>query len=208
MADKRSFYSRATVAEPVIDTEPQLPKLAASEQTAESFLAPHIRSAREELESYFEKSKQLYISQSDKYYSTEREVTSTLSSLHDKRETLFPNGLYVLTGFLFGSVVARKRGLFVKTISPVAFGLTSFKIFLPNTFDLTFGFVHQKERENLPDVYNKQVEIINKAEELMNKSSQLAQEQEKSFWSYFQNGKKFVADWTGLNVDQVVSGKK
>lgn len=207
---KRSFYNEETQVAAAVGTptEPQVPKLVQEEQTAESFLESKLKVAREELLKYFDLSKQVYIDKSKEYFDTERKVMSTISSLHNKREELFPNALYVLTGGLFGSVLARKRNIFVKLISPLACGLISFRIFFPHTFDNTFGYLNEAEKESLPDVYTKQTELINKAEDLVKKTSESSEAGVKEISSFFGRAKSTIAEYTGLNVDQIISEKK
>lgn len=207
---KRSFYGSDTQITPApgTPTEPQLPKFVQEEMTAESFLESKIKIAREELFKYLEMSKQVYIDKSEDYFKTEREVTSTVSSLHDKRELLFPNALYVLTGGLFGSVLARKRNILFKFLFPAACGVISMKIFFPLTFENVFGFLDNAQKKNMPDVYAKQTELINKAEDMVKKTSESADMGSKEISGFFQNAKKSFGDYTGLNVDQTVSEKK
>ena len=207
---KRSFYSEESDVTPEVGkpTQPKLPKLVEEETSIESFLESKIKVAREELFNYFEKSKNVYIDKSDQYFQTERAVFSTMSSLHDRREEFFPNALYVLTGGLFGSVLARKRNLFVRFLSPVAFGLISFRFFFPSTFANVFGYLDAAERKNLPDVHNKQVELINRAEDLVKKTSESADTSTKEISSFFEKAKKTFGDYTGLNVDQTIIDKK
>ena len=207
---KRTFYNddtdiNAAVGKP---TEPQVPKLLQEEQSVESFLESKIKVAREELYKYLELSKNVYIDKSEQYFDTEREIFSTVSSLHDRREEFFPNALYVLTGGLFGSVLARKRNILLRFISPVVCGLVSFKIFFPKTFGNVFGYLDAAEKKNLPDVYSTQTELINKAEELVKQTSQTAESSSKEVSSFFDRARKTIGEYTGLNVDQVVSEKR
>lgn len=206
----RKFYNdesevNAAVGEP---KEQQLPKLVKDELSAESFLESKIRIAREELLKYLEASKKTYIDKSNEYFHTEREVLSTVSSLHDKREQLFPDALYVLTGGLLGSVFARKRNLLVRILAPFACGLISFRIFFPSTSKNVFGFVDNVEKTNFSSVYEKQTELINKTEDLIKKATELPEDGSKEVTSLFEKAKKLIGDYTGLNVDQSITEKK
>lgn len=206
----RKFYNdesevKAAVGEP---TEPKLPKLVKDELTVESFFESKIKLAREELLKYLEASKKVYIDKSNEYYRNEREVLSTVSSLHDKREQLFPDALYVLTGGLLGSVLARRRNVVVKILAPIACGLISFKFFFPNTSKNVFGYLENAEKANLPSVYEKQTELINKTEELVKKTSELPEEGSKEISGLFERTKKLIGEYTGLNVDQTITEKK
>lgn len=207
---KRSFYNEESQIQPApgTPTEPKVPKLIQDELTVESFLESKISVAREQLFKYLELSKQVYIDKSEGYFQSEREVFSTVCSLHDKREQLFPDTLYVIAGGLFGSVFARKKNFVVKAIAPIVCGLISFRIFFPNTYSNVFGFLDKAEKEKLPDVYTRQTEFINKAEELVKKSAETADESSKQISGFFDNLKKTVGEYTGLNVDQTITSKK
>lgn len=207
---KRDFYVNESDVPPEVGspTEPQLPGLVKEEMSAESFFEQKIKLAREQLQTVLEKSKQVYIEQSDKYFKSEREVSSTISGLHDKTEELFPNALYVITGGLFGSIIARKKNFLFRIISPTVFGLASFNYFFPSTFNNVFGFLDNAEKTSLPDVYAKQTEIINQAEELVKKTQETAENSTKEVTGYFSKMKKSIGYWTGMNVDQTVSDKK
>lgn len=208
--NKRSFYTRDTEVTPATGTptEPQVPKLVQDEQCVESLLESKLKIAREELFKYLDLSKQIYIDKSKEYYDVEREVLSTASSLHDRREEFFPNALYVLTGALFGSVLTRRRNILLKLITPVACGLISFKLFFPITYDNVFGYLDNAEKEKLPDFYSKQTELINQAEDLVKKTAETTDNGSKEISSWFETAKKTIGEYTGLNVDQTVSEKK
>lgn len=207
---KRTFYSdkQEEVAVATATPEPQVPKLVQEEISVESFFASKIRAAREELFKYLELSKNVYIEKSENYYATEREVLSTVSSLHDRREELFPNALYVITGGLFGSVLTRKRNILLRLVSPLVCGVISFRIFFPKTYNNLFGFLDSAEKKNLPEVYSKQTELINKVEELVKKTAESTDQSSREVSSALEKVKKTVGEYTGLNVDQVVTEKK
>lgn len=208
MAQERTFYTSATAqANPPVDTE-HLPKIVEKENAAESVLEGGIKSARLQLIKYLEASKDAYITHSQRYFETEREINSTISSLHDRREELFPNAIYILTGGILGSIITRRSNILFRLVSPIALGAISFKYFMPLTFERTFNFASDVEKNNLPSVYQKQTELINKADELVKQTNELAETQQKSVNSFFESTKKFIGDWTGLKVDQSVTEKK
>lgn len=203
----RTFY---TPEKPQADTqaEPQLPKIQSVEQGVESALQSSIHAARTQLQVYLDKSKEAYITQSQKYFEAEREVNKTIANLHDRREDLLPNAIYIITGSLLGSIVTRRSNVFLKVAAPVAFGVASFKYFMPLTFDRTFSFASDIQKEQLPTVYQKQNELINKADELVKQTTELAESQQNSVHSFLNSTKRTIAEWTGLNIDQVVTEKK
>ena len=208
---KRTFYNDEPQQVSVSETtpsEPQLSKFVKEEQSIESLLEPRIKSAREELYKYFELSKKYYIEKSEQYFKAEREVFSTASSLHDRREELFPDALYVITGGLFGSVLARKKNILIRVLAPVATGLLSFKLFFPKTFNNVFGFLENVEKEKLPAVHTKQVEFAEKSEELVKSTSSTIVESSKEVEGFLAKVKRSIGEYTGLNVDQIITEKK
>lgn len=208
MAPERTFYTSPVGPRDVAGDGEHVPKLVQQETAAESVLEGGIKAARLELIKYLEASKEVYITQSQKYFEAEREINSTLSSLHDRREALLPNGLYVLTGGILGSIVTRRSNIVARLVSPLVFGLASFKYFMPLTFERTFNFASEVEKSKLPSVYETQTALINKADDLVKHTSELAESQQKSASSFFESAKTFIGDWTGLNVDQSVTEKK
>ncbi|ODV85681.1 hypothetical protein CANARDRAFT_7059 [[Candida] arabinofermentans NRRL YB-2248] len=212
---KRNFYEDVT-SKPAVPGVPsktleelELEKLQKTDlkNSTTDLLAENIKVARLQLIEYLNLAKSKYIEQSDSYYKTERQVTDTLSSLHDKREELFPNSLYILTGFMSGMVISRRRNILMKATAPIACGLLAFKIFLPSTFSNTFDFLKKLEKKNLPGLHSKQEELINKTETLIKETESMSKETEVVVSDYYEKAKRLVGDYTGLNVDQHVSNK-
>lgn len=89
---------------------------------------------------------------SQRYYAAEESVLSTMTSLHDKREDLVPGAIYVVVGWLAGSVVARRRGPLARGTLPLVGATVAFRYFLPNTFSNTTLFVWRWEQQAVPQV--------------------------------------------------------
>ena len=87
------------------------------------------KSAREYTESTFDNLSNWANSKYATYNETERQVTNTVSGLHNKTEDLLPNSLYILVAVLTGTIAARTRGVIAKAVFPTVFGLASFKYF-------------------------------------------------------------------------------
>lgn len=208
MAQDRTFYTEQIPQSSSPIAADHIAKIQEKELAAESVLEGGIKSARLQLIKYLEVSKDVYITQSQRYFETEREINSTISSLHDRREDLLPNAIYVLTGGILGSVVTRRSNILLRLVSPLVFGVVSFKYFMPLTFERTFTFASDIEKSKLPNVYQTQTDMINKADDLVKQTSELAEAQQKSVNSFFNSAKKFIGDWSGLKVDQIVTEKK
>lgn len=77
----------------------------------------------------------------------ERSFTQTLASLApppESKEKVTPGGLYVLVAAMAGSIVSRNRGVFLRTLTPVAVGISAAQIVLPitsrNVGDLVWSY--------------------------------------------------------------------
>ncbi|GME85749.1 unnamed protein product [Ambrosiozyma monospora] len=209
---KRNFYQDNTQdsvpGEPTKVEELQLPKLIKQEKETTSFLQEKVKGARIQLSHYLEESKKLYLNGSNKYFEAERKVTGTLSSLHDKREELFPNSLYVLTGLLSGLVLSRRKNILARVTFPLFTGLIAFKVFLPSTFANTFSWLDGVEQAKLPSVYSTQTALIKGTESLVKETENLTAANAKKVNEYYESAKLTVNEYTGLNVDQEISNKK
>lgn len=137
----------------------------------------------------------------------ERKLTGTMSSLHDRREDLLPNSIYVVIAALSGNIMARQRGIVAKATLPVVMGLASFKYFLPETFGNTMGFLWKMEQKSLPELADTQVKALEKASSLVSQVEQTATSSQESVSSGVETLRKKIVTYTGLNLDEEVSKK-
>lgn len=209
---KRDFYADNTAD--ITPGKPQeegseLAKLLAERANKpDNALEKELKKARLALDEYRAQVKQWYVKTSEDYFRKERQFTDTLSSLHDKREPLWPNTLYILTGGFSGVILARKSNVFVRATVPFIFGLTAFKLFMPSTFDRTSAYLSGLEKAKLPDVYDKQQELYKKTGELVKQTGVFKSENEKKANEYYDKTRKRFADMTGLKVDEPITDKK
>lgn len=141
------------------------------------------------------------------YNEKERQVTSTVSGLHNKTEDLLPNGIYILIAALSGNIMARQRGIVSKATFPVILGVASFKYFLPQTFSNTTGFIWSLEEKYIPEVAHSQQVSIEKADEFVNQIEKASESSQKSLQGRVQSLRQKIADVTGLNIDGDVTKK-
>lgn len=172
-----------------------------------SGLESFFKTIRETAYGWYQSSEGVIDDQLNSYYSTERNVTNTVSSWHDKSEELLPNSIYILIATLTGNIAARQRGPLAKLTFPVIFGLASFKYFLPNTFSNTTGWLWQLEKAKLPEIAEQQELVLAKADATISKIEKSAESSNKYVQSKVQSLRKSVADITGLNIDEEVSKK-
>ncbi|ODV95290.1 hypothetical protein PACTADRAFT_50036 [Pachysolen tannophilus NRRL Y-2460] len=172
-----------------------------------SVLENFFKSVRQESLNYYQNVENKFNELTDKYYTKEREVTSTISSLHDRREDLFPNSIYIVVGTLAGTIVARRRNILIRALSPLVFGLFSFAIFLPQTFENSKKLVWKLEQKNLPEFASRQKLAAEKVDSLVNDVEKTAGEGKRKIDSTIKDTRKLIADVTGLNIDQEVTKK-
>ena len=209
---KRNFYGDNTgdiaPGNPLKESS-ALEKLVESKiAPKESFIEKGTKVTRIYLQKGFSALRRSYVEQTDQYFRKERQTMRTISSLHDKREQLWPNTLYILTGFLTGVVFTRRSSFILKGISPVVCGITAYAIFMPSTFKRSSRYILGLEKNKLPGVYDKQAELASTTEELIQQSRKLKEENIKLVNSYYDRTRKSIGDAAGLSVDVPISDKK
>lgn len=142
-----------------------------------------------------------------KVYQAERKVTGTVSALHDRREDLLPNSIFIVIAALSGNIMARQRGIVAKATLPVVMGLASFKYFLPETFENTRGLLWKMEQKALPELAGTQVAALEKAGSLVSQVEQTAASSQESVSGSVETLRKKIVTFTGLNLDEEVSKK-
>ncbi|KAG7705967.1 hypothetical protein KL950_003543 [Ogataea haglerorum] len=209
---KRKFYEAATENTipglPLEPLKPETSKVGQNRDSKVEFLEENIKRARLQLIQYLGLAKDKYIQQSEQYYKVERQVTDTLSSLHDKREELFPNSLYVLTGFLTGVVFTRRSNILVRSTVPLLCGVAAFRFFLPSTFSNVICWFDNYERKHQPELWSSQKDLFNKASKMIDQADKLATETVSVMGKYLDETKRMVGTYAGLNVEQKVTEKK
>ncbi len=94
------------------------------------------------------------------YTSVGNKVIKTIADLKHQEESLLPSSIYVLTSTLTGSILTRNKGIALRFISPLFFGVSSFKYLLPKTSTNIESFIWKAEKEYLaPEVTETQTSI-------------------------------------------------
>ncbi|KAJ5125973.1 hypothetical protein N7448_005284 [Penicillium atrosanguineum] len=98
----------------------------------------------------------------------ENAFTNTIASLApspESGERLTPGGIYVVVAAMAGSIVSRNRGVFLRTLSPLAFGTVAAWTLLPvtmrNVSDLTWEY-----EKRFPAVANQHLAVRERAEHI------------------------------------------
>ncbi|KAF7118353.1 hypothetical protein CNMCM5793_007867 [Aspergillus hiratsukae] len=98
----------------------------------------------------------------------ENAFTNTIASLApspESGERLLPGGVYVVVAAMAGSIVSRNRGIFLRTLSPLAFGTVAAWTLLPVTMRNVSDLVWEYEKK-VPVVADQHLAIREKAEHL------------------------------------------
>lgn len=215
---KRSFYEDEKDVVPLpgtiipstaADVEILGPRLVVNGVTVRSTSALEgtFRSVRELLFGAYTSTQEYLNDGKAKVYEAERKVTGTMSALHNKREDLLPNSIYIVIAGLSGTILARQRGIIARTVLPVAFGLASFKYFLPETFGNTMGFAWKVEQRTVPELANGQVMALEKAGDLVHLMEQTAKSGQEKVHAGVETLRRKISTVTGLNIDEEVSKK-
>lgn len=141
------------------------------------------------------------------YHTKEQHFSTTIAKLHDRDEDLLPGSIYIAIAALTGSIITRRSNIVFRGIAPVILGTLAFKFALPITFKNSTSFLHKIEHENLPQITNKQDELVGKVESLVTKSEEEYKKGVSKFDTGVEDLKRAIKKYGGLNVDEVVTKK-
>lgn len=215
---KRSFYEDDKQTIPVPGTITPLDTQASEKMSQQyvlegvtvrttSLVQDSIRKARESVVGAYACAENWLNNNKSKYIELERSVTNTFSELHDKREDLLPNSIYIIVAGLSGNIIARNRGPVTRFIVPTVLGLASFKYFLPHTFSNTFGLLWKVEQRTLPQIAEQQASAYEKATSLVKGVEQTAVLSLAKVSLGIDSARKTLASAAGLSIDEEVTKK-
>ncbi|KAL4896103.1 apolipo protein O-domain-containing protein [Aspergillus ambiguus] len=98
----------------------------------------------------------------------ENAFTNTIASLApspESGERLMPDGVYVIVSAMAGSIVARNRGIFLRTLSPLAFGTVAAWTLLPVTMRNVSDLAWEYEKK-VPALADNHLLLREKAEHI------------------------------------------
>lgn len=136
----------------------------------------------------------------------EAEVGTQLSALQNEvntvsnqinllvKEPVLPNIIYILTFTLTGSIVANRRSLPLRFLSPTVFGIGSFAYTMPNSFKTTKETLKQYESEHFPEVYAKQCELLVQLEQQKREASRSVGDLNVSLQEKIHNARQYLGD--------------
>ncbi|EGX47853.1 hypothetical protein TWF173_007903 [Orbilia oligospora] len=139
---KKSIYDDPLPSQPPSST-PSLSLTSPSETSDKESrptptvrLASQIGTARLFVHSEFSKAQRFLDTYFDKYLHVEHNVTTTVASLapsHRSKETVLPGAIFIAISTMAGSVLARRRMLPIRFLTPVVTGVAASWYFLPET---------------------------------------------------------------------------
>ncbi|KAL5359382.1 apolipo protein O-domain-containing protein [Aspergillus floccosus] len=159
---------------------PELPKPAApvsapaassspsSSPTPTDILTAQVRQARLFLYSHSLAAENCFNDWLSRALHIENAFTNTIASLApspESGERLMPDGVYVIVSAMAGSIVARNRGIFLRTLSPLAFGTVAAWTLLPVTMRNVSDLVWEYEKK-VPALADNHLLLREKAEHI------------------------------------------
>lgn len=165
------------------------------------------RSVRRSLHDAYSSSMDYLYDKRVSVHEAERQVSSTMAGLHNRREDLLPNTIYVAIAALSGNIAARRRGLMAKAVLPVGFGVAAFRYFMPETFANTTQFLWRVEQKSMPELAQQQVLAFEKAGALVTKLEGSAAHGKQRVADGVEGLRHSISRATGLNIDEEVSKK-
>lgn len=98
--------------------------------------------------------------------SLKNEIDSTI------QEPVLPGLIYILTATLTGSIVASRRALPIRFITPIIFGTAATAYFTPKTFDSITSKYENYERNTFPEINKQKHELCDEYCKLKAQSEQ------------------------------------
>ncbi|EAU33148.1 conserved hypothetical protein [Aspergillus terreus NIH2624] len=159
---------------------PELPKPAApvsapaassspsSSPTPTDILTAQVRQARLFLYSHSLAAENCFNDWLSRALHIENAFTNTIASLApspESGERLMPDGVYVIVSAMAGSIVARNRGIVLRTLSPLAFGTVAAWTLLPVTMRNVSDLVWEYEKK-VPALADNHLLLREKAEHI------------------------------------------
>lgn len=144
-------------------SQPETPSAAPTD-----FLTAQIRQARLFLYSHSLAAENRFNDFLSRALNIENAFTNTVASLApspESGERLTPGGIYVVVAAMAGSIVARNRGIFLRTMSPLAFGTAAAWTLLPVTMRNVSDLAWEYEKK-FPVVAEKHLAARERAEHI------------------------------------------
>lgn len=209
--DEKDIYAVPGTTTPASAQETELlgPRSVVNGVTVRSTSAVEsaFRAVRESVYGAYTSTEEYLNDGKERAYQTERQVTSTVSSLHNKSEDLLPNSIYIVIAALSGSIIARRRGVVARAFLPVALGLGAFKYLLPQTFANTSAFLWKVEQRSFPELADTQTAAVKRAEDLAVLVEQSALAGQQKVTSGVESLRRKISQVTGLTIDEDVLKK-
>lgn len=133
----------------------------------------------------------------ERFIRDERGAAKTIASLKDEHEDVLPAAIYVLIAGLTGSILSRRRNILFRGLAPIIFGTGAFAYLLPRTFDNTRSLAWKLEKEQVPELAEKQIEAQKQVTDLQKKAQDIYDDGEKEVQKGWKSTRQTIKDWTG-----------
>ncbi|KAJ5700910.1 Mitochondrial protein [Penicillium malachiteum] len=161
---------------PVAASEPEAPKsfslpllqTSPSSPTPTDILTSQVRQARLFLYSHSLAAENGFNDFLSRALHIENAFTNTVASLAPSAESgerLTPGGVYVVVAAMAGSIVSRNRGIFLRTLSPLAFGTVAAYSLLPVTMK-NVGELAWSYEKRFPAIADQHIALRERAEHI------------------------------------------
>ncbi|QPG76720.1 hypothetical protein FOA43_004114 [Brettanomyces nanus] len=110
-------------------------------------------------------------------------------------EPLLPQSLYVITATLTGSILARRRSLSMRFISPILFGIVSFGLFMPKSSTNCSQLFINLEAERFPDLKKMQDEASTQVHHSFNSFTNEIKSLQPKLTEVVKNSREAVENW-------------
>lgn len=138
---------------------------------------------------------------SNRYYRSERKITSTIAGLKAERKEEFIPGLtYTAVSFMTGSVLTRNRNFVYRFFTPIILGTTCLAFVLPGTFNNVKSLCYDIEKHNFPRFVEKQDKIVFKINVGIGKTISVLEHTFSTIGKGVSRTQAALQEWTGLNV--------
>lgn len=160
-------------------------------------LSDYVQVAREHINAAIDETTRVSGNLFDRYIQDERGVVNTVASLKDENEEVLPGTIYVVVAGLTGCIISRRRNILLRGITPLIFATGAFAYLLPKTFDNTRLLAWKLEKEQVPEIADKQLEAQKQIVDLQRQAQGIYDDGEKEVEKGWRSIRQYLKDWTG-----------
>ncbi|CUM68038.1 uncharacterized protein PRCAT00005753001 [Priceomyces carsonii] len=204
MVEKRAFYEddELIINKPGVNVEisPELKKQESSHGNITFVKGMGIRSTPF-LEKYFNKLRNFVYDKTVIYRAEIETQASALKNevncVEDKFnqnivEPVLPNLTYILTAALTGSILVNRRNFALRFITPIVFGVSAFRYYMPSSFRNVSDSYTRYEEANLPKLFEQRTKLVAGIKENRLIAKDRTQDIKISLQNYIHDGRVYL----------------